>query len=148
RLVHTKRLPLWVPFDPESESAEQLAERIPELAAAYRAEYDAYFQRNAGMNDRRADADANVVLVQNVGMIGGGKSTAAASLARDLYLRAIEVMAGAHGLGGFVSLTETESFAVEYWPLELYKLSLRPPPGELQGQVALVTGAAGGIGRA
>ena len=37
-------------------------------------------------------------------------------------------------LGGFVSLTERESFAVEYWPLELYKLSLRPPPGELQGR--------------
>ena len=57
-------------------------------------------------------------------------------------------MAGAHALGGFTSLDEGESFAVEYWPLELYKLSLAPPPGELQGQVALVTGAAGGIGRA
>ena len=57
-------------------------------------------------------------------------------------------MAGAHALGGFTSLDEGESFAVEYWPLELYKLSLAPPPGELQGTVALVTGAAGGIGRA
>jgi NAD(P)-dependent dehydrogenase (short-subunit alcohol dehydrogenase family) len=57
-------------------------------------------------------------------------------------------MAGAHALGGFVSLDEGESFAIEYWPLELYKLSLAPPPGELQGTVALVTGAAGGIGRA
>ena len=47
----------------------------------------------------------------------------------------IEVMAGAHALGGFTSLTEGESFAVEYWPLELYKLSLAPPPGELQGKV-------------
>jgi NAD(P)-dependent dehydrogenase (short-subunit alcohol dehydrogenase family) len=58
------------------------------------------------------------------------------------------VMAGAEALGGFTSLTPAESFAVEYWPLELYKLSLAPPPGELQGAVALVTGAAGGIGRA
>jgi len=57
-------------------------------------------------------------------------------------------MAGADALGGFTSLTTAESFAVEYWPLELYKLSLAPPPGELDGQVALVTGAAGGIGRA
>jgi NAD(P)-dependent dehydrogenase (short-subunit alcohol dehydrogenase family) len=57
-------------------------------------------------------------------------------------------MAGAHALGGFVSLDEGESFAIEFWPLELYKLSLAPPPGELQGKVALVTGAAGGIGRA
>jgi NAD(P)-dependent dehydrogenase (short-subunit alcohol dehydrogenase family) len=51
-------------------------------------------------------------------------------------------------MGGFTSLTPAESFAVEYWPLELYKLSLAPPPGELQGKVAFVTGAAGGIGRA
>ena len=57
-------------------------------------------------------------------------------------------MAGAHALGGFTSLTEAESFAVEYWPLELYSSRSRPPPGELQGKVALVTGAAGGIGSA
>ena len=57
-------------------------------------------------------------------------------------------MAGGERGVEFVSLTEAESFAVEYWPLELYKLSLAPPPGELQGKVALVTGAAGGIGRA
>jgi NAD(P)-dependent dehydrogenase (short-subunit alcohol dehydrogenase family) len=88
------------------------------------------------------------VLIQDVGLVGVGTSTTAAALSRDLYHRAIEVMAGAHALGGFTSLTAAESFAVEYWPLELYKLSLKPPPGELQGQVALVTGAAGGIGRA
>jgi NAD(P)-dependent dehydrogenase (short-subunit alcohol dehydrogenase family) len=57
-------------------------------------------------------------------------------------------MAGANALTGFVSLTEAESFAIEYWPLELYKLSLAPPPAELAGKVALITGAAGGIGRA
>ncbi len=87
-------------------------------------------------------------MIQHVGLIGVGTSPKEARLSRDLYHRAIEVMAGAHALGGFTSLTEEESFAVEYWPLELYKLSLRPPPGELQGRVALVTGAAGGIGRA
>jgi len=57
-------------------------------------------------------------------------------------------MAGAQALGEFVSLDAEESFAIEYWPLELYKLAQAPPPGELQGQVALVTGGAGGIGRA
>ena len=54
----------------------------------------------------------------------------------------------ASALGGFVSLDDEESFGVEYWPLELYKLSLAPPPRELQGAVVLVTGAAGGIGGA
>jgi NAD(P)-dependent dehydrogenase (short-subunit alcohol dehydrogenase family) len=83
-----------------------------------------------------------------VGLVGVAPTPKNARLSRDLYHRAIEVMAGAHALGGFVSLDEGESFAIEYWPLELYKLSLAPPPGELQGTVALVTGAAGGIGRA
>ena len=94
------------------------------------------------------DPDARVVLVQHLGLVGVGPTLAAASLSRDLYHRAMEVMAGAHAVDRFVSLTPAESFAVEYWPLELYKLSLAPPPRELQGRVALVTGAAGGIGRA
>ena len=141
-LVHTKRLPLWIPFDPASEDAETLVERIRERAAVYRDEYLAY----AGEDP--ADPDARVVLIQHVGLVGVAPTTRAAELSRDLYHRAIEVMAGAHALGGFVSLDADESFAIEYWPLELYKLSLAPSPGELQGQVALVTGAAGGIGRA
>jgi NAD(P)-dependent dehydrogenase (short-subunit alcohol dehydrogenase family) len=93
------------------------------------------------------DPDARVVVIQHVGLVAVGTTTKASGLSRDLYHRAIEVMAGAHALGGFVSLDEGESFAVEYWPLELYKLSLAPAPRELEGKVALVTGAAGGIGR-
>jgi len=89
-----------------------------------------------------------VVLIENVGLVAAGTTLKAAGISRDLYHRAIEVMAGASAVSDFVSLTEAESFAVEYWPLELYKLSLAPPAGELQGKVALVTGAAGGIGRA
>jgi NAD(P)-dependent dehydrogenase (short-subunit alcohol dehydrogenase family) len=89
-----------------------------------------------------------VVLIENLGMVTVGQTPRAARISRDLYHRAIEVMAGAGAVSEFISLTEVESFAVEYWPLELYKLSLAPAPGELGGKVALVTGAAGGIGRA
>jgi rhamnulose-1-phosphate aldolase/alcohol dehydrogenase len=147
-LVHTKRLPMWVPFDPSSEDADVLVERIRERSASFRDEYRAYVERYGDESTEPADPDARVVLIQHVGLVGVGTSTKHAALSRDLYHRAIEVMAGAHALGGFVSLDAEESFAIEYWPLELYKLSLAPPPGELQGQVALVTGAAGGIGRA
>jgi rhamnulose-1-phosphate aldolase/alcohol dehydrogenase len=143
-LVHTKRLPLWIPFDPANEDPETLRARILDRAEAFRDDYRTY----VGDRAEPADPDARVVLIQHVGLIGVGTSTKAARLSRDLYHRAIEVMAGAHALGGFVSLDAAESFAIEYWPLELYKLSLAPPPGELQGRVALVTGAAGGIGRA
>jgi rhamnulose-1-phosphate aldolase/alcohol dehydrogenase len=147
-LVHTKRVPLWIPFDPAADDVATLRERIRERATAFRDEYRAYVERHGDESTEPADPDARVVLVQHLGLIGVGTSTKHARLSRDLYHRAIEVMAGAHALGGFVSLDEAESFAIEYWPLELYKLSLAPPPGELQGKVALVTGAAGGIGRA
>ncbi|MBS1676477.1 MAG: bifunctional aldolase/short-chain dehydrogenase [Actinobacteria bacterium] len=147
-LVHTKRVPMWVPFDPEREDVATLAGRIRERAATYRDDYRAYFDAHAGEGDAAADPDPRVVLVQHLGLVAAGTTVKASRLSRDLYLRAIEVMAGAEALGGFTSLTTAESFAVEYWPLELYKLSLAPSPGELQGQVAFVTGAAGGIGRA
>jgi rhamnulose-1-phosphate aldolase/alcohol dehydrogenase len=147
-LVHTKRVPLWVPFDPSSEDASVLVDRVRERAAAYRDAYREYVDRHRDESTEPADPDARVVLIQHVGLVGVAPTPKNARLSRDLYHRAIEVMAGAHALGGFTSLDEGESFAVEYWPLELYKLSLAPPPGELQGAVALVTGAAGGIGRA
>ena len=57
-------------------------------------------------------------------------------------------MRGATALDRFVSLTPAEAFAVEYWPLELYKLTLRPPERELAGRVVVITGGASGIGRA
>jgi NAD(P)-dependent dehydrogenase (short-subunit alcohol dehydrogenase family) len=83
-----------------------------------------------------------------VGMFTTGKDCAMADVAAQLYHRAIAVMRGAVACGGFISLTDAESYAVEYWPLEQYKLKLAPPEREFARQVALVTGAAGGIGSA
>jgi rhamnulose-1-phosphate aldolase/alcohol dehydrogenase len=147
-LIHTKRVPLWVPYDPASDGLDDLVERITARAATFRAEYAAYFERNAHSGEECGDPDPRVVLIENLGLVATGPTLNAALISRDLYFRAIEVMSGAGALSEFVSLTEAESFAVEYWPMELYKLSLTPPAGELQGKVALVTGAAGGIGRA
>jgi rhamnulose-1-phosphate aldolase/alcohol dehydrogenase len=147
-LVHTKRVPLWIPFDPAVDDGAILAQRVVERAAAYRAEYLEYVAQFGDESTVLADPDARVTIVQHLGLIAAGTTPAAAAVSRDLYHRAIEVMAGAQALGRFVSLSAQESFAVEYWPLELYKLSLAPAPGELQGAVALVTGVAGGIGRA
>ncbi|MBA3261529.1 MAG: bifunctional aldolase/short-chain dehydrogenase [Thermoleophilaceae bacterium] len=145
-LVHTKRVPLWVPYDPASDDLDTLRARIVGRAEQYRADYRAYVEQCRDADAVPGDPDARVVLIQHLGLVAAGTTTKAARLSRDLYHRAIEVMAGAQALGGFVSLTAEESFAIEYWPLELYKLSLAPPPGELQGSVAVVTGAAGGIG--
>jgi len=141
-LVHTKRLPLWI----SRENATP--EKIAELAEQYRADYRAYFESFAGEGDVAGDPDPRVVLVEGMGLVSTGTTTKLSKVSRDLYHRAIEVIAGAEALGEFVSLDAAESFAIEYWPLELYKLAQAPKPGELQGKVALVTGGAGGIGRA
>jgi rhamnulose-1-phosphate aldolase/alcohol dehydrogenase len=147
-LVHTKRVPLWIPYDPDADDVDALRERITERAEAFRADYRAYVEEYGDETTEPADADPRIVLVQHLGLVSTGTTTKNSTVSRDLYHRAIEVMAGAQALGEFVSLDAEESFAIEYWPLELYKLAQAPPPGELQGQVALVTGGAGGIGRA
>jgi len=147
-LVHTKQLPMWIPYDPAIDSIEALAERVRVASAVIRKRYVEYVERHRASDTEPGDPDPRVILIENVGLVAAGTTVRAAGLSRDLYHRAIEVMAGAGAVTKFVSLDESESFAVEYWPLELYKLSLAPAPGELQGKVALVTGAAGGIGRA
>jgi rhamnulose-1-phosphate aldolase/alcohol dehydrogenase len=147
-LVRTKVRPLWVDFDPENEGAEELEERLREGVARYREEYEAYFSRYEEADEEMFDPNPRVVLVAGLGLVAAAKNAKEANLSRDFVYRAINVIRGAHALGGYVSLTEEESYAVEYWPLELYKLTLAPPPDELAGRVAFVTGGAGGIGSA
>src|SRR4028118_844695 len=88
------------------------------------------------------------VLIPGVGLVAAAHNAKEANLSRDFAYRAINVMCGAHAVGGYVSLTEEESYAIEYWPLELYKLAQAPPPRELAGKVGFVTGGAGGVGSA
>jgi rhamnulose-1-phosphate aldolase/alcohol dehydrogenase len=145
-LVHTKRRPVFVAFDPEAEDAATLKARLVEEVEAFQERERAYVDRHRADGDELRDPSPRVILIEGVGLVSVGRTLKAAKLARDLYLRAIAVMRGASALGGFVSLDDAESFGIEYWPLELYKLSLAPPPGEFQGVVVLVTGGAGGIG--
>ncbi len=151
-LVRTKVRPLWVDFDPENEGANELKAKLREGAEAYRREYEAYFSRHEEADEEMFDPNPRVVFVPGVGLVAAAKNAKEAGLSRDFAYRAIAVMRGAHALTGtpqgYVSLTEEESYAVEYWPMELYKLTLAPPPGELAGRVAFVTGGAGGIGGA
>jgi rhamnulose-1-phosphate aldolase/alcohol dehydrogenase len=146
-LVHVKRKPLFVKWHP-SEGVEALAKSLPEQIAAYKQDYEAYFNENKGEGDEMGDPAPRVILIPGVGMVNTGKDATNADVSRQLYHRAIDVIAGSEALGGFNSLSAAEAFAIEYWPLELYKLKLRPPDRDLAGKVALITGAASGIGRA
>ena len=146
-LVHTKRLPLFITWNP-SDGADSLKRQVLEQVDEYTDAYRDYFNIHHSEGDHMSQPTPRVILIPGLGMITAGPHAFAAEVSRQLYRRAIEAMRGAVKLGGFSSLTPQESFAVEYWPLELYKLSLRPPQKILDGKVALITGGASGIGRA
>ena len=150
-LIHTKHRPLTVDFDPETGDARELREAFVRGVEEYARWYRAYHERNVDDETRPFPTDPagpRVVLVPGVGIVTSGPDAGRARITRDLYHRAIAVQDAADAIGGFRSLSETEAFAIEYWPLERYKLAQAPPRGELAGKIALVTGGASGIGRA
>jgi len=159
-LVHTKPWPLLVEWTPDQDS-EALVASLHAGVAAYVEKYRRYLEANAQQNldpdadtpvyrasDAAADPHPRVIVIPGVGMFTTGKDAVMADVSAQLYHRAISVMRGAEACGGFISLSDAESYAVEYWPLEQYKLKLAPPEREFARHVVLVTGAAGGIGSA
>ena len=159
-LVHTKPWPLLVEWVPNS-SAEGLEETLRTAVAGYVEKYRYYLEDNVEQNldpdagtpvyratDAAIDPHPRVILIPGVGMFTTGKDAQMADVSAQLYHRAIAVMRGAEACGGFISLSDAESYAVEYWPLEQYKLKLAPPEREFARHVVLVTGASGGIGSA
>ncbi|WP_130859953.1 bifunctional aldolase/short-chain dehydrogenase [Gracilibacillus phocaeensis] len=147
-LVHTKRAPLFIDWDPQSGDTGVLKEKIQQGIADYQQEYLAYFERNKVAGDQIMETAPRIILIPGVGMFNTGKDWKSANISEQLYYRAIAVMSGTSVLGHFVSLNEEESYRIEYWPLELYKLSLAPAESDFSRQVAFVTGGAGGIGTA
>lgn len=145
-LVHTKRTPMFVAWD--GDNLQALISNLREEIADYVENYKAYFEANKTDGDKIFHPAPRVVLIPKVGMITTGKDAQLAQVSADLYHRAISVMGGSNALDEFNSLSAAESYAIEYWTLELYKLSQRPPDRELTGRVAFITGAASGIGRA
>lgn len=145
-LVHTKMTPLFIDWQPSAEDHEGLKQAVIQGITNYKQKYQAYFEQNAHEGDVMFEAAPRVILIPGIGMINTGKSHAMSLVSGALYHRAIAVMRGATSLGQFVSLSESESYNVEYWPLELYKLSLAPAETEFSRQIALITGGAGGIG--
>ena len=142
--------------------------RVAELHAAYRADYQAYYERNAvSLRDASSlgssgqatgstnepwpairGADPLIILVPGVGMFSYGANKQTARVAGEFYVNAINVMRGAEGLSTYAPIDEAEKFRIEYWALEEAKLQRMPAPKPLATRIALVTGAASGIGKA
>jgi rhamnulose-1-phosphate aldolase/alcohol dehydrogenase len=142
--LRTKIAPLAL--DPEwLDDNSYLASRLDD----YRRTYCGYYERCAGPSDPpMRDPNPVVVLVPRVGRITFAADKTTARLAGEFYGNAINVMRGAGAIGTYVGLDEQEAFNIEYWALEEAKLQRMPKPRPLVGKIALVTGAAGGIGAA
>ena len=126
-----------------------LAAVIDTKLAAYRADYTAYYERCKRANSPALrDPNPVIVLLPRIGMISLAKDKATARIAGEFYVNAINVMREANAIDEYVGLPEQEAFDIEYWLLEEAKLQRMPKQKPLVGKVALVTGAAGGIGRA
>ena len=128
--------------------------RLPMLGLdvqAYAKAYREYFSRNAPSakeSKTMLDPAPRVILDDELGMCCVGRSAKEAAIAHDLYSHTIVVISRAEALGGYRALSERELFEFEYWDLEQAKLRRAGQPPIFAGEIALVTGAASGIGRA
>ena len=146
--LRTKVRPLVLDLPPTA-PLEQVVERLRELHAEYRAEYAAYYDRHADADSpAMRGADPAIVLVPGVGMFSFGADKQTARVAGEFYVNAIHVMRGAESVSSYAPIDEGEKFRIEYWSLEEAKLQRKPRPKPLASRVALVTGAASGIGKA
>ncbi len=146
--LRTKVKPMVLDL-PADASIEDSKARLAELHAQYREDYRGYYERHAteGSPAMRG-ADPAIVLIPGVGMFSYGKDKQTARVAGEFYLNAINVMRGAEAISSYAPIDESEKFRIEYWALEEAKLARMPQPKPLATRIALVTGAASGIGKA
>ncbi|NEN05606.1 bifunctional aldolase/short-chain dehydrogenase [Diaminobutyricibacter tongyongensis] len=152
--LRTKVKPLVLDL-PATATVEDSVARLEELHEAYRADYTSYYERGAAAARARGEeppamrgADPAIILIPGVGMFSYGANKQTARVAGEFYINAINVMRGAESISHYAPIDEAEKFRIEYWALEEAKLQRMPKPKALQGRVALVTGAASGIGKA
>ncbi|AZO09803.1 MULTISPECIES: bifunctional rhamnulose-1-phosphate aldolase/short-chain dehydrogenase [unclassified Mesorhizobium] len=147
--LRTKIRPLVIEFDPAKPDVDAVIARLANDVAEYRAGYQAYYDRCKHADSPPVrDPNAVVYLMPGVGMFTFAGDKATARISGEFYVNAINVMRGASTVSSYVGLPEQEAFDIEYWQLEEAKLQRLPKPKALAGQIALVTGGAGGIGRA
>jgi rhamnose utilization protein RhaD (predicted bifunctional aldolase and dehydrogenase)/NAD(P)-dependent dehydrogenase (short-subunit alcohol dehydrogenase family) len=147
-VIRTKPWPLVLPA-PEAGKLADFKSAAQQAARTFTDDYAAYFARHKTRANGASIHDPlpRVVLVPGLGLFGLGTSAKEARVAADVAEAAVEGITGAEAIGAFTSISEADTFDIEYWPLELAKLGQRKPL-PLAGQIAVITGAGGAIGAA
>ena len=149
--LRTKIQPLVLPLDRDDDISDidTVLAKIQPAFDAFREDYAAYYH-SCKKDNSPALRDANPVIIiyPGVGMFSFAKNKQTTRVASEFYINAINVMRGAEAITEYTSLPRQEAFDIEYWLLEEAKLQRMPKELPLSRKVALVTGAAGGIGKA
>ncbi|MER9741696.1 MULTISPECIES: bifunctional aldolase/short-chain dehydrogenase [unclassified Mesorhizobium] len=148
-VIHIKRLGVALPA-PVADDFDAWAGSVRDAVAAYVSDYKAYFERNntrSGGIKTMLDPMPRVFYVPGVGMFAAGPTSKAAAVCGDVVEATIDVITKAEGIDAFEALPEADLFDIEYWSLEQAKLA-KNVEKPLTRQVAVVTGAAGGLGLA
>ena len=128
---------------------KKIKEKLAPQFESYREMYAFYYESCKHPNSpAMRDPNPVVILYPGVGMFTFAKDKQTARVAAEFYINAINVMKGAEAVSSYTSLPRQEAFNIEYWLLEEAKLQRMPKPRALSGRIALVTGSAGGIGKA
>lgn len=149
--LRTKISPLVLSLKPDEAltDVKAIKEKLAPAFESYRKMYTAYYEKCKHPNSPAVrDANPVVILYPGVGMFTFAKDKQTARVAAEFYVNAINVMKGAEAISEYTSLPRQEAFNIEYWLLEEAKLQRMPKPKPLSGRIALITGSAGGIGKA
>jgi len=149
--LRTKISPLVLDFSPDEDLSDsnKIKEKLAPSFTRYRDMYREYYEKCKHANSpAMRDPNPVVILYPGVGMFTFAKNKQTARVAAEFYMNAINVMKGAEAISEYTSLPRQEAFDIEYWLLEEAKLQRMPKPKPLSGRIALVTGSAGGIGKA
>ena len=149
--LRTKISPLVLNLQPEQDLSDAGAIKavLEPAFEAYRQMYQTYYESCKHENSPAIrDRNPVIILFPGVGLFSFSKDKQTARVAAEFYINAINVMKGAEAISSYTSLPRQEAFDIEYWLLEEAKLQRMPKPKPLSGRVALITGSAGGIGKA
>ncbi|MDB5232439.1 MAG: bifunctional aldolase/short-chain dehydrogenase [Chitinophagaceae bacterium] len=149
--LRTKISPLVLTLKPGEDisGVDELKKKLAPQFEAYRKMYREYYDKSKRSNSPAIrDVNPVVILYPGVGMFTFAKERSTARIAGEFYINAINVMNGAEAISQYTSLPRQEAFDIEYWLLEEAKLQRLPMPKPLSGKIALITGSAGGIGKA